>query len=528
MENFSSQLKNIVSQSKTFNKIVIIGKGNSFSEINKSFFKDSFIINLNDSEKLIAGNITIFKNKRVAEELSNNGFKSRYYIYPKSIELLVSIEKERLVRVGDNIENFQNFTSIINDFNSREFCLSDYLFLSAIKIAYLICQIKNKRFKTYLVGFDFKVSATPIVSDYSGQEMEFINILFQTQKSYLKLMKNFLNDKKMIELLHVGSIDISDIHINQLNQVYKNNVFEINKFSQHEYYKDLIGKVKDENYVIKVSELTNNHLGDANRLMKMIQLSKNAGADLIKVQKRDVETFYSKKHLKSRYDSPFGNTLEDYRKGVELTDELFEILIAECNRLEIGWFSSILDEPSLDYILKYEPFLIKLPSTISNHKDYLKKVKIKYKGDLVISTGFTDKLYEEFVLNSFLDGRNLFLLQCTSSYPTPPEACQISVVRYYEELSEIMNGNQLIPGYSSHDIGSLGCMMSVAAGAKMVEKHVKLGNVDWVHFDGVALDLLDGSFDNFIKDINKAALMCGRKTKQIHHQEHHKYEVNKH
>jgi len=71
-------------------------------------------------------------------------------------------------------------------------------------------------------------------------------------------------------------------------------------------------------------------------------------------------------------------------------------------------------------------------------------------------------------------------------------------------------------------------MMSVAAGAKMVEKHVKLGNVDWVHFDGVALDLLDGSFDNFIKDINKAALMCGRKTKQIHHQEHHKYEVNKH
>ena len=69
-------------------------------------------------------------------------------------------------------------------------------------------------------------------------------------------------------------------------------------------------------------------------------------------------------------------------------------------------------------------------------------------------------------------------------------------------------------------------MLAAAAGAKMIEKHVKLGNVDWVHFDGVALDLLGDTFKNFVSDIRKAELISGSKTKQIHHQEHHKYKVH--
>ena len=59
-----------------------------------------------------------------------------------------------------------------------------------------------------------------------------------------------------------------------------------------------------------------------------------------------------------------------------------------------------------------------------------------------------------------------------------------------------------------------------------MKKHVKLGNVDWVHFDGVALDLLEDTYKNFVSDVRKAELLSGSKTKQIHHQEHHKYKVH--
>jgi N-acetylneuraminate synthase len=275
-----------------------------------------------------------------------------------------------------------------------------------------------------------------------------------------------------------------------------------------------------------VAELTNNHIGDAQRLRQMIRAAKKCGADMIKVQKRDVASFYTEAELNAYYQSPFGNTLGDYRRGVELNDVLMQVLIEECQNNHLVWFASVLDYPSLQFMEKFDTPIIKLPSTISNHKNFLRKVAEEFSGDLVISTGFTDTSYEEFILQTFAGKRNLFLLQCTSSYPAPPEACQIAVVRHYEELRVTQNIPGLYAGYSSHDLGSLGCMMAVAAGAKMVEKHVKYGNLDWIHFDGVALDLSSNEFELFVKDIRKAQRMCGSKQKMIHQAEHHKYAPN--
>ena len=61
----------------------------------------------------------------------------------------------------------------------------------------------------------------------------------------------------------------------------------------------------------------------------------------------------------------------------------------------------------------------------------------------------------------------------------------------------------------------------------MVEKHAKLGNVDWVHFNHVALNLLNSEFRNFVKDVRRAERMVGSEHKSIKSTEHHKYKVNK-
>ena len=81
----------------------------------------------------------------------------------------------------------------------------------------------------------------------------------------------------------------------------------------------------------------------------------------------------------------------------------------------------------------------------------------------------------------------------------------------------------MIPGFSSHDMGSLGSMLAIAAGAIMVEKHVKLGRVDWSHFDDVALDLINGDFKKYVNDLRMAELMVGSENKKIQPSEHHKY-----
>ncbi len=145
--------------------------------------------------------------------------------------------------------------------------------------------------------------------------------------------------------------------------------------------------------------------------------------------------------------------------------------------------------------------------------------------DIVISTGYTDRKYEDHILNLFAKNSRIYLLQCTSAYPTPDEDCQVGVVRHYYKLKA--EYPQIYPGYSSHDNGSLASMLAVASGAMMVEKHVKLCNVDWVHFNHVALDLMTDEFTNFVKDVRRAERMVGPEKKSIKTSEHHKYKVNK-
>jgi sialic acid synthase SpsE len=523
MENFFNQIKNIVLQSETSERIVILGKGGSIGNINKESLKKTLVININDSEKIFPGSFALFHSPWVYKSLKENGFKAGCYITNVpfiSDEELTSIEVPYIPINYDGIER------TLDLFKNDEFYLTDFLVISAIKLAIIIAKINNNTPEVFLLGFDFEMSDHTIISDFSGHEDEFKNVFLKTQRTYFEYFKkNFDKNNSLINLFHVGKQRFSDITIEGFNDVFGE--FKSkgkDQFDNRRAYETLIRRAVD-GHVLIVAEFTNNHIGDANRIKKMIQLAKEAGADLIKVQKRDVETFYTKAELERPFNSSFGKTLGDYRRGVELNDDLFELIINECRRNEIVWFASVLDSNSFEYIKAYSPPLIKLPSTISNHKNYLSKVASEYSGDLVISTGYTDINYEKFVLETFLKERNLFLLQTTSSYPAPPETCQISVVRHYDNLRE-MDQYNLFPGYSSHDLGSLGCMMSVAAGARMIEKHVKLGNIDWVHFDGVAIDLLNDEFKNFVKDIRKAEVMSGSKTKVIHEQEHHKYKPN--
>ncbi|MDD3531296.1 MAG: N-acetylneuraminate synthase family protein [Candidatus Pacebacteria bacterium] len=273
--------------------------------------------------------------------------------------------------------------------------------------------------------------------------------------------------------------------------------------------------------VVIVAEITTNHLGDVERLKRMVRLAKEAGADLIKIQKRNVETFYPAGKLDEPYESPFGSTWGHFRHGIELSLSDIEELDKECKKVGIDWFASVLDMPSFDHLGPFKRNLLKLPSTISEHTDLHAKVAERHRGPVVISTGYTSPDYEQYIQDVFKENEKIYLLQCTSAYPVPPEDCSVSVVRHYHHLSK--KNPQIVPGYSSHDNGSLGCMLAVAAGAKMIEKHVKIGDTPWMHFQDVALDLENGEFAQFVKDIRMAERMCGDETKTIKASEWHKY-----
>ncbi|WP_312415846.1 N-acetylneuraminate synthase family protein, partial [Shinella sp.] len=167
------------------------------------------------------------------------------------------------------------------------------------------------------------------------------------------------------------------------------------------------------------------------------------------------------------------------------------------------------------------PPLVKLPSTISEHTDYLAHVAKACDRGVVLSTGMTDKAYEEWVLKTFAHAPELYLMQANSAYPTPPSDANVGVVRHYSRLSK--TNPRIVPAYSSHDPGWFGSALAVAAGARMVEKHVKLGNTEWAHFDAVALDLTTSAFRDYVMKMREAEVVVGSEEKTVAASEHHKY-----
>lgn len=517
-DNFYNQIKNIALKFSE-DKIFIIGKGSSIDRINLESIKNSLIININDSEAIIPGEICLFNKEWVPERLSESGFLCSLYLSPFKL-------KDQVNNICCKIHNLNQDSAdlIYKRFNEEGFELESVLFLSALKVAKTIATIKGKKQKVFMLGFDFysdQKFSREIDRDFSDNSEQFRSFIISQQEYIFNNFRSVMEINE-IDIFHVGEKDYSDISTKNFDNV----VFEksYTSFIDHNSTKKL-----KQNYEEKISgdgvlitaELTTNHFGDMDLLEKMVDRSVFSGADLIKIQKRDVESFYSAEELNSQYISPFGNTFRDYRNQLELSKDQIKQFDEICRSHGIPWFVSILDEPSLEFMFDFELDVIKLPSTISEHKAFLKKVSSCYFDDIVISTGMTSSDYENFILKTFAKNRRIFLLQCNSSYPTPPEDCNISVINHYKSLSNIHSN--IIPGYSSHDIGSLASCLSVAAGARMIEKHVKLGSHDWAHFDSVALDLAKHEFSDYVRDLRNTEVLLGSPDKKINDSEHHKY-----
>ncbi|GAA1296199.1 MULTISPECIES: N-acetylneuraminate synthase family protein [Brachybacterium] len=272
--------------------------------------------------------------------------------------------------------------------------------------------------------------------------------------------------------------------------------------------------------VIIVAEVTTNHFGDLERLQRMVEIAADAGADTIKVQRRSVEDFYTPDQLAEAYESPFGRTFGDYRRALELDESGFALLDRICAKAGVTWSASALDVPSFRYFAARGHRLIKLPSTVTHHEDLIDEAAASGL-DVVISTGMTSSDQVERLLQRFRSSKRIYLLQCVSAYPAPIEDCNLAVVRSYWQRSQ--DNPRIVPGYSSHDDGAFGSCLAVAAGARMIEKHVKLGSTSWAHFDDVAVDLATGDFHEYVRQVRLAEAVTGDGRKRVNASEHHKY-----
>ncbi len=493
--------------------IHVIGKGPSLDTLDLTNLPPGLVINLNDSERITPGDIGIFSANWVRHSLQEEGFRCGFYLAGKPLPGDVP----HVVLPPIPIELDQDELEVVR-LEKEAFFDESFVLLNAVKVASRIQALRKRPQTVYFLGFDFSLSAGSLSSkagaDRSGATLVERDAIISSQEHGFRQFLHYFGKGDRLKLVHVGNKEYSALSPSDFSRRTSGVRTTPRK-----------GRIDlaDPDRVLVVAELTNNHLGDPERLVEMVERATEAGADLIKVQKRDVDSFYTAEQLKSYYWSPFGETLGDYRRGVELNDTLLDLLDETCKRCGIEWFCSVLDIASYEAIRRFEPRLVKIPSTISNHRDYHANIAAAYKGAVVVSTGFTEAEYVEHVLRTYKDNPQIYLLHCVSAYPTPRNACNVGVVRHYHDLRT--RDPRIVPGYSSHDLGSMGCMLAVASGARMLEKHVKLGDVEWVHFDKVAIDLRSDAFARFVIDVRQAEEAVGDGVKRVLDIEHHKYTV---
>lgn len=525
MEDSFDQIRNIASKYDS-DDIFVVGKGPSVDEAEPEVFSNGLVINLNDSERIVPGDICVFHAPWVLDSLSQCGFSDSLYVTQLDLPAEVAVLNADYVPVDQ-----ESAQLMFHRFNDTQLFVEGVLLVSALRIAKVVADYRMRRQRVYFVGFDFNMGrgySKNIAVDYSGDETNYQSTVVSAQEHYFIMFSYLLRESNLL-IKHVGTKSYSKLSYSELNAKFGDSDRVAVRSGDPGEVSGTRSRARSEavpgapGNLLITAEITTNHFGDLRRLEMMIRKAKKDGADLVKLQKRDVETFYTRDQLDSPYSSPFGETFGEYRHAIELDDEGFEFVDRICNEVGIDWFVSVLDLPSFRFMQKYERQFVKLPSTISQHRDFIETVAKEYRENIVISTGFTDQAYEDFIVDTFQESAALYLLQCTSAYPTPPDDCNVAVVRHYSHLAR--QYQNIRPGYSSHDVGSTGCMLAVAAGARMVEKHVKFGDTDWAHFDIVALDLNGNDFAEFVTDVRLAERITGSEVKKPIDTEHHKYWV---
>jgi N-acetylneuraminate synthase len=215
-----------------------------------------------------------------------------------------------------------------------------------------------------------------------------------------------------------------------------------------------------------IAEAGINHLGSIDLCMQLIDGAVFGGADIFKLQKRDINSTYTKEELNKYRESPFGLLNRDLKKQLEFNEKEYDIIKKYCDSKNIELMVSAWDLASQNFLKKYNCKYNKVASARLGHKKLLEEIAKEGKYTF-ISTGMAtiDEIGEAIkIFNNF--GCPFELMACNSSYPCPDEDLNLLTIKTLRDTF----GCKV--GFSSHSPGIIPCVLAVALGATSIEAHL--------------------------------------------------------
>lgn len=221
------------------------------------------------------------------------------------------------------------------------------------------------------------------------------------------------------------------------------------------------------NQIKIVAEIGINHNGDLEKAKQLISVAYNAGCDFVKFQKRAVDVVYSAEELNKYRESPWGITNREQKEGLEFGAIEYDEIDGFCNYLGIGWFASPWDVESVKFITQYNIPFIKVASACLTNTSLLNEIK-KANTPVILSTGMSSSLECHQAID-FLYGRVVYILACTSTYPTQESEMNLNFI---QTLNKEYPDYKI--GFSNHHPGIFYSSVAAALGAEMIEFHLTL------------------------------------------------------
>lgn len=223
-----------------------------------------------------------------------------------------------------------------------------------------------------------------------------------------------------------------------------------------------------------IAEAGVNHNGDIARACDLVRVAAEAGADMVKFQTFVADRITSAFAPKADYQKATTGSDEgqkDMIARLELTRAEHEILIEECRRHDIAFFSTGFDAESVDMLVELGIDQIKIPSGEITNLPLLRHYASK-RLPIILSTGMASIGEVEAAVDTLVvegvDRSDITVLHCNTEYPTPMADVNLHA------MATLGAALGLPVGYSDHTLGIEVAIAAVALGARVIEKHFTL------------------------------------------------------
>lgn len=221
-----------------------------------------------------------------------------------------------------------------------------------------------------------------------------------------------------------------------------------------------------------IADIAANHDGDIQRAFKLIELAKEAGADIAKFQNFKAAKIVSKRAFdqmpKQTHQSSWSKSVYEVYEDASLEDEWTERLKEKCNEVGIEYMTSPYDFESVELADRFSD-AFKIGSGDITWTEMLQYVAEKKK-PVLLATGAAAKADVERAVNTIKQINNqIILMQCNTNYTANKENFKyinLKVLSYYKQVYP-----ELILGLSDHTLGYTTVLGAFALGARVFEKH---------------------------------------------------------